>query len=154
GGPNAAYMLGAAEMEALASRLCATAKAKRASLLVTPSRRTGEENLRILKDKLADVPHFLWEGEGDNPYFGLLGLADFLVTTSDSVNMISEAASTGKPVYVVHLPGGSRKFDRFHEQMRADGIVRDFGDALELYSYAPLNDMTTVVARVKALFSS
>ena len=52
------------------------------------------------------MPHYLWDGEGENPYFGLLGLADFLVVTCDSVNMVSEAASTGKPVYVADLPGG------------------------------------------------
>ena len=34
-----------------------------------------------------------------NPYAGLLGWADRLVVTPDSVNMISEACATGKPVY-------------------------------------------------------
>src|SRR3546814_3642619 len=34
-----------------------------------------------------------------NPNFGILGLADHVIVTGDSVNMVSEAASTGKPVH-------------------------------------------------------
>lgn len=151
GGTNAAYRLEEAEMTALATQLAACARAMSASLLITPSRRTGDDNVSILKEKLADVPYFIWEGEGENPYFGMLGLADFIVPTSDSVNMISEAASTGKPVYVAQLPGGSRKFDRFHRMMRDEGLVREFEGGLAPYGYKPLDDTDLVVARVKTL---
>jgi hypothetical protein len=66
--------------------------------------------------------------------------------------MVSEAASTGKPVYVVDLPGGSDKFARFHRAMRDDGITRAFSGKLERYSYVPPDDMGMVAARVNALF--
>jgi len=151
GGSNAAYRLGKLEMTTLARQLASCARDMKASLLVTPSRRTGEEALRILKAELDGVPHYLWDMEGENPYFGLLGLADFIVVTSDSVNMVSEAASTGKPVYVAHLPGGSAKFARFHDTLRKDGVTRPFAGTLAAYFYAPLDDMAVVAARVKAL---
>ena len=123
------------------------------SLIITPSRRTSPEALRVLKEALANVPYFLWDGQGDNPYFGILGLADFLVVTCDSVNMVSEAASTGKPVYVVDLPGGSEKFGRFHRALREDGITRPFTGKLQSYSYVPPDDMALVAGRVNALFA-
>ena len=151
GGSNAAYRLGPTEMTKLARQLVSVARGRKASLLVTPSRRTDEECLAILKTELAAVPHYLWDGLGENPYFGLLGLADFIVVTSDSVNMVSESASTGKPVYVVDLPGGSAKFERFHRALRADGVTRVFAGKLEPYSYAPLDDVGAVAARVQAL---
>ena len=151
GGSNAVYRMGAADMSALAAQLGQAAREKFASFLITPSRRTGEENLQILKTALAGVPHFLWDGVGDNPYFGLLGLADFIVVTADSVNMVSEAASTGKPVYVANLPGGSEKFARFHRALRADGVTRPFVGALESYAYKPLDDVAMVAARVRTL---
>ena len=135
----------------LAKQLAAAAKAHSASLLITPSRRTGEDNLRIFERELAGVPHFLWDGQGDNPYFGMLGLADFIVVTADSVNMVSEAASTGKPVYVFDLPGGSEKFARFHRGLQDDGVTRPFTGVLEPYRYRPLDDMGAVAAKVKAL---
>ena len=84
-----------------------------ASLLVTSSRRTGKENTDALKSALTGAPAFVWDGEGENPYFGILGLCDYLVVTADSVNMISEACASGRPVYIYDLPGGSRKSARF-----------------------------------------
>jgi mitochondrial fission protein ELM1 len=151
GGSNAAYRLGPTEMTRLACQLVSVARDLKASLLVTPSRRTDEECLTILKAELAPVPHYLWDMRGENPYFGLLGLADFIVVTGDSVNMVSESASTGKPVYVVDLPGGSAKFERFHRALRDDGVTRVFAGKLEPYSYTPLDDVGAVAARVEAL---
>jgi mitochondrial fission protein ELM1 len=151
GGSNAAYRLGPTEMTKLSRELAAVARDRKASLLVTPSRRTDEECLAILKAELAAVPHYLWDGRSENPYFGLLGLADFIVVTSDSVNMVSESASTGKPVYVVDLPGGSAKFERFHRALRADGVTRVFAGKLEPYAYTALDDVGVVAARVQAL---
>jgi len=151
GGSNGVYRLGAEEMRSMAARLVACARMLNASLIITPSRRTGEANREILKDALVDVPHYLWTGHGENPYFGLLGLADFIVVTADSVNMVSEAASTGKPVYVANLPGGSPKFDRFHQSLITDGVTRVFEHTLEPYAYQPLDDVAMVAARVRAL---
>ena len=151
GGSNAAYRLGPAEMTSLARQLASVARDLKGSLLLTPSRRTNEECLAILKAEIAPVPHYLWDGRGENPYFGLLGLADFIVVTADSVNMVSESASTGKPVYVVDLPGASAKFERFHRALRNDGVTRSFAGKLEPYSYTPLDDVAAVAARVRTL---
>jgi uncharacterized protein len=151
GGSNGVYRLGAEEMQGLAQRLAARARALKASLIITPSRRTGNANREILKDELLDVPHYLWTGEGENPYFGLLGMANFIVVTADSVNMVSEAASTGKPVYVAALPGGSPKFWNFHQRLMDEGVTRPFEDTLEPYAYQPLDDVAMVANKVKAL---
>jgi hypothetical protein len=80
---------------------------------------------------------FIWDGSGDNPYFAMLGLADAIIVTADSVNMVSEAAATGKPVHVVPLDGGSAKFTRFHRAMAEAGITRPFRGAIESWSYRP-----------------
>jgi len=152
GGANAAYRLGADELAALANGLAACARAMEASLIVTPSRRTGQENLRLLKSALSRVPHYLWDMTGDNPYFGILGLADFLVVTCDSVNMVSEAASTGKPLYVADLPGGSAKVERFRRLLNETGIRR-FAGTLAPYSYSPLDNMQMIAERVKTRLS-
>ncbi len=151
GGSNGVYRLDADEMRSIAARLAICARALKASLIITPSRRTGEANREILKDALVDVPHYLWTGQGENPYFGLLGLADFIVVTADSVNMVSEAASTGKPVYVAALPGGSAKFWNFHQRLTEEGVTRAFEDKLEPYAYPPLDDVAMVADKVRGL---
>src|SRR5258706_838956 len=151
GGSNAAYRFGPDEMRILAGHLAAAASSLKASLIVTPSRRTDEDSMRTFKAALADIPHFIWDGGGENPYFGLLALADFIVVTSDSVNMVSEAAATGKPVYVADLPGGSEKFDSFHRFFREEGVTRPFERTLEAYSYPPVDDMALVAERIASL---
>lgn len=151
GGANAVYQFSPREMIPLATQLAALAKENSASLLVTPSRRTGEANLAVLQAAVHDVPHYVWDGTGANPYYAMLALADYILVTCDSVNMVSEAATTGKPVQVISLPGGSVKFNRFHQALQDDGVTRVFQGKLEHWSYAPLNDMELVTARVRGL---
>jgi hypothetical protein len=151
GGSNSIYRLGSDEMLRMATKLVACARSLQGSLLITPSRRTAPDAIAALAPSLTGVPHYLWNMQGNNPYFALLGLADFIVVTCDSVNMISEAASTGKPVYVEALPGGSVKSNRFLDGLRDAGVVRDFAGTLSPYAYTPLDDMTKVVERVRRL---
>ncbi|MGH6954230.1 MAG: ELM1/GtrOC1 family putative glycosyltransferase, partial [Alphaproteobacteria bacterium] len=72
-----------------------------------------------------------------------------IVATGDSVSMISEASATGKPVYVIELGDEPRRIRRFHENLRAAGITRQFGGTIESWSYAPLEDTARVAAEVR-----
>ncbi|MFM9862443.1 MAG: mitochondrial fission ELM1 family protein [Micropepsaceae bacterium] len=118
-------------------------------LMVTTSRRTGEAQTRIIKEALADTQAFLWDGTGDNPYFGLLALADVILVTSDSTNMAVEAAATGKPVYIVDLPGGDPKFDCLHNALEQRGIARKFTGEIAQWSYEPLNETARIAALIR-----
>ena len=95
----------------------------------------GADNEAILRARMREVPSVVWDGQGDNPYFGYLALADVIIVTCDSVSMISEACSTGKPVYLVALEGDSARFRKFHEALLQAGVIRRFekrpADALE-----------------------
>ena len=125
------------------------AKTSGAGLAVTPSRRTGAANEAVLREGLAAVPSVIWDGEGENPYFGYLALADAIVVTADSVSMVSEACATGKPVYVFDLEGGSRKFKRFHDNLREAGITRAFEGTLAEWRYRPPDDTERVAREVR-----
>lgn len=147
GGSSKAYRMTEASCRDLAAKLRALAEREGAGLLVTASRRTGAANAALLRDALDGLPHLWWDGTGENPYLGWLGLADAFVVTADSVNMISEACATGKPVMVHDLPGGTPKFDRFHRLFREAGLIRPFDGRLERYACEPL-DETAEVARI------
>ncbi len=149
GGGNRGYRLTPASMARLADDLAALAARHGAGLAVTPSRRTGADNIRVLEERLADSPAVIADLEAENPYFGYLGLADHIVVTADSANMVSEAAATGKPVHVVELEGGNAKFAEFHEAMRAAGYTRPFQGRLETWSYEPLDETSRVAAELK-----
>lgn len=119
-----------------------------ASFMVTTSRRTGNDNIALLTS-LLPKDAYIWNGEGDNPYHAMLGAADHIVVTNDSVSMISDAASTGKPVHLIALNGGSPKFDRFYSELNARNITKPFDGALRIWSYDPLNDAAFVADEIR-----
>jgi mitochondrial fission protein ELM1 len=151
GGANSAYKLDAAIAADLGARLASFARTHGVSLAVTPSRRTPPAVVAAVRAALAGVPAWLWDGTGENPYFGLLGLADAVIVTADSVSMITEAAVTGRPVHVLPLPGPGGKFAAFQDHMTRRGITRPFTGAYERWTYAPLDDMARAAAAIRRL---
>jgi mitochondrial fission protein ELM1 len=152
GGSNGHYQLTPEVMTTLGRQLADLARAAGAGLMVTPSRRTGEENVRALRSALGDLPAdrlLFWDGRTPNPYFGYLAHADAIVVTPDSVNMVCESLSTGKPVHVVDLPVRRGKFASFHERLRAEGYTRRFEGRIERWSYAALDETRRVAAEVR-----
>ena len=96
--------------------------------MVTLSRRTPLEAEAIIRQRLETLPGWVWDGQGDNPYFAFLGAADHVLVTEDSANMAAEAASTGRPVHL--LPMVARKpqpkFDRLRQALITRGLARPF----------------------------
>lgn len=150
GGSNGRYRFTPAIAHRLAHQLRAACRESDVSLAITPSRRTDPEAMTILKEKLADVPAVIWDGHTENPYFGFLGLADTILVTGDSVSMVSEACSTGKPVYIIELEGkGGRKFNAFHKNLHDRGCTRVFDGTLEHWHYEPLDDTRRVADEIR-----
>jgi mitochondrial fission protein ELM1 len=133
-------------------KLCAQLHQLDAGFMITASRRTGQENLKILRTNLPPSA-FLWDNQGDNPYFGMLAWADHIVVTADSVSMISDAGTTGKPVHVVPLEGRSAKFDTFHAHLRDIGVTRPFTGDLTPWTYPRLNDAGRIADAIRQRFS-
>jgi len=150
GGNSKAYTLSRQVTEHLAERLSNV----HGALMVTCSRRTGEENRTILETFLDKPSNYFWNGEGENPYFAFLALADYILVTADSASMISEACSTGKPVYMIELDGGAKRIEKLHAHLVERGCLRIFDEQLEDYRYTPLNDARMVADEVKKRFGA
>ncbi|HEB81180.1 MAG TPA: hypothetical protein ENI71_04825 [Chromatiales bacterium] len=148
GGSNRYYRFGPADAARLGDQLAALHREHGAGVVVTPSRRTDPQALRELAARLPPGASVIWDGSGENPYFAYLALADYLLVTCDSVSMVSEAAATGRPVYVLGLRGGGHKFRTFHRNLERAGITRPFHGRLEHWEYAPLADTASVAAEV------
>jgi hypothetical protein len=151
GGANGAYRMDKEILAAVADRIAAAVKRSGGSVVATPSRRTGSDGVRLLRERLSGVPGQVWDGSGENPYFAYLAVSDALIVTADSVSMVSEAAATGKPVHIVDLPGGDAKFARFHAAMRQAGITRPFAGEIEHWSYRPPDDTARAGAALRDL---
>ncbi len=154
GGNNKVYRFTRALARRLAEGLAQLSRREGAGLLVTASRRTERDVMAILRQGLDGRPAEIWDGDGENPYLGYLALADAFVVTGDSVNMVCEAATTGKPVHVVQLEGGSAKFRRFHTALREAGITRPFEGRLERWSYPALRDTERAAAEIRRRLDS
>ena len=155
GGRSGDYLYSDACHERLAGALRSLA-ASGASFLVTPSRRTHTELLRTVDAATATSPRILWNGLTANPYADFLAQADALIVTADSVNMTSEAAATGRPVYVFTPAGGTPKFNRFHEALRVAGATRPLPDhleAIESWTYQPLEAGNIIAAEIEKRFA-
>ena len=151
GGANRAYRLGLARLAEIAGDIAALLAETGGSALVTPSRRTGEEGLALLRRRLSGLPAAIWDGTGENPYYAYLAFADAILVTADSVSMVSEAAATGKPVHILELARGDEKFARFHAGLRQAGITRPFAGRLEAWSYPVPDDTARAGAALRAL---
>lgn len=144
GGDSSSYTFPPEQARRLALQLIQLHRDSGAGLLLTASRRTSNASKQILQEHMGEVPSFFWDGRAENPYLAFLALADAIVVTCDSVSMISEACSTGKPVYVFDLPGGSAKFERFHRNFRHKGLTRLFAGRIESWNGCPLDDTEQV----------
>jgi mitochondrial fission protein ELM1 len=152
GGSSKSVAVPAGALARLAGQLAELARAG-TGLMVTTSRRTPPGEVAALRAALAGLPAWIWDGEGPNPYFGFLALADVVIVTIDSVNMTSEAATTGKPVLVVPWAELAPKHRRFQDALAAAGVTRPFTGRLEQWTYPPLDDTARAAARVRALFA-
>lgn len=127
GGPNAVYDFGYEDGLRLAKDLEALVLAG-AGLALTLSRRTPDVLIKLLEQRLAPAiakkQALIWRNEACNPYRAMLGLANGIVVTGDSINMIGEACLPAVPVHVFYPSGGSRKFDRFYHEMTIEGYIK------------------------------
>ena len=110
GGRSGPYTFGTHAATRLARLADARAKALNATLLVTSSARTDLAALDALEAQLRTASHVHRFGTDDNPYFGMLSVADEIIVSSDSIAMLSEACATGKPVWIFDL--GAEPRDR------------------------------------------
>jgi mitochondrial fission protein ELM1 len=120
-----------------------------AGLMITASRRTPPALRSALRALAERHGGFFWDGSGENPYVALLALADGIVVTADSFNMIGEAAATGTPIHVFEPSGGHSKLRAFVAGLQRYGAVHPFTGRLEAKPYDAL-DSTPTIARAIA----
>ncbi|NIE80736.1 mitochondrial fission ELM1 family protein [Asaia sp. As-1742] len=140
GGANGRFSFGVNEAATLGAQLAGIARTQDVTIALTPSRRTDPAALAVLREALDPSCAMIWDGQGDNPYLGMLACADMIAVTTDSVSMISEAAATTAPVLIIDLPGRSRRIRTFVETLAEAGRVRPFTGAWAPWAITPLDD--------------
>ena len=156
GGPSANYTFEPADIVAIAG-IAQTALSSGASIMVSVSRRTPATLTEKISAAIAQAGvdqsrAFIYDSSGANPYVSMLALADTIVVTADSVNMIGEAVSTGKPVYLYEPTGHAGKFMHLLGQLTARHAIRRWEGKFESWTYTPVNSTPAVAAEIAARY--
>ena len=155
GGPNKAYGFDEADDRRLIDLLSALSN-EGAQLFITTSRRTPDRTAAALRGLFGNDPHTFFvandlDAKLENPYPGLLAFADQLVVTSDSVNMIGEAALSGRVINIFPLNSkrkGEHKFDRFHQSLISRGLAKVYDGSLTGAKAPQLLDETARISQI------
>lgn len=154
GGPTRAQRIDGAYVAALARQL--QGWRDDGSLAVIASRRTPPDLHDALRALVGDRPGLAWFGpsDGPNPYPAVLGAADRIVVTPDSVNMGSEACASGKPVHVFAAKPIAGKLAYFHEALAAGGHTRQMGRVPTEWTPVPLVELPAVATEIRRRFEA
>lgn len=126
------------------------------SLLITTSRRTPPEVIDMCAP-LLQLPHVLhrWATDKDNPYLGMLAVADGIIVTGDSLSMCAEACVTGAPVLIYATPNvAPSKHLKLHEALYARGRARplNYGSDFDWHPAMAVDDVAVVTAEIRKRF--
>lgn len=151
GGPRHGHNLDDSYIQAFATAVRERHQRDGGCVLVLGSRRTPVALYCALCEALSDVPGIRWASatDGTNPYPGVLGWADRLVVTPDSVNMLSEACATGRPVHTLMHADLPAKLLQFHAALRERGLLHDI-DASTPERQTPLRETPEIAQQVRS----
>lgn len=150
GGSTKSYKFTIKTAEFLSNKILSISTYHSLPVFISFSRRTPQEVKEIFKNKFSK-PHMIYDPDGDlpNPYPGIIGEGEYIIITADSISMCSEAASTGKPIYIFYPQNFKLKKHMFFVQQLIDiGVARILGDTtafLEQYDYKPLYEIDKVI---------
>ena len=151
GGPTAAARYDGARLEQWFDTVAATVAVEGGSLLLSASRRTPAALRERLRARCGQVAGRCWldDGDGPNPYPGMLAWADRIVCTPDSVNMLSEACATDAPVFVADPHCVRGRIGAFLDALAGARRVRALDGPLDPFEARPLRETARVAAEVR-----
>ena len=150
GGPTKYYDYSTKNMKHIFTSLYKLIKKHDFQLVVIPSIRTPINTIHYAKEFFGEN-HTIFMEVDKKAYLSALGIAENIVVTCDSSSMISEAALTGKPIYIANiLPRKNDiRFQRFRNLFRELKIIRNLGEEVENWNYEKLDETNRVAAIIK-----
>ena len=150
GGPTKYYKYTKENIQKIYSKLNNNINKKNLQLVVIPSMRTPSETIKLAKEYFGS-DHLIIDNVDKKAYLSVLSLAKFIVVMCDSSSMISEAALTGKPIYVAQIPSSKNdyRFKKFRDLFKELNIIKELNDNLETWNYERLDETNRVAQEIK-----
>ena len=118
--------------------------------IVIPSMRTPKNVIELSKNKLGENSLVI-DTVDKKAYLSALSLAKYISVTCDSTSMISEAALTGKPIYVADIPPKKNDYriKKFREIFDQLNIIKKLDVKLETWHYESLDETSRIAKKIK-----
>jgi len=151
GGPNKYYDYSEQELHKLFTKVKTLFTPDKFKIVIIPSYRTPEEVIKKAYDAFSSNHHIV-KTVDKKAYLSSLAIADFIIVTCDSTSMISEAAVTGKPVYIAMMKPKkwNGRFKKFYSQLSNLGITKELNNVVENWSYESLNEVSRIAPLIKS----
>ena len=150
GGPTKYYDYSSENIKNIFSNLNILLKKNDFQLVVIPSMRTPKNSINYAKEYFGKN-HTIIDNVDKKAYLSALSISKSIVITCDSSSMISEAALTGKPIYVANIlpKKNDKRFQKFRNLFRELNIIRNLGEEEENWSYQKLDETNRVAKIIK-----
>ena len=150
GGPTKYYDYSTKNMKNIFTTLYKLLKQYDFQLVVIPSMRTPLNIINYAKEFFGE-DHTIIMDIDKKAYLSALAISENIVVTCDSSSMVSEAALTGKPIYVANIlpKKNDKRFQRFRNLFRELNITRNLGEEVEIWNYEKLDETNRVAKIIK-----
>ena len=150
GGPTKYYEYSKENIKGIFENLSNLNKQSNFQLIVIPSMRTPKNIIQYAKDYFGEN-HTVIETVYKKAYLSALAISEKIVVTCDSSSMISEAALTGKPIYVANISPkkNDKRFQKFRNLFRELNIIRNLGEEVKIWNYQKLDETNRVAKIIK-----
>ena len=150
GGPNKYYNFDDDQLINIFNEIKSKFVSKDYKIIVIPSMRTPKKSIELAKKEMSSCGHVV-SSVDKQAYLSAYALADYVVVTCDSTSMISEAATSGKPIFVAHMRAkkNNYRFKRFFELFKQMRIIRDLGEEVESWTYNKHNEAQRIATEIK-----
>ncbi len=150
GGPNKYYDYNRTSIDEIFLKIKKNFIKNNFQLILIPSMRTPKYIIELAKNYF-DENQIIIKEIDKKAYLSSLKLADYVIVTCDSTSMISEAAITGKPIYIAQMPPikRNRRFNKFFELFKSLNIIKELDNKLEYWNYEKLNETDRISSYIK-----
>jgi mitochondrial fission protein ELM1 len=150
GGPNKYYNYADDIIDVIFSKVKKNFIDNEYQLIFIPSMRTPKDIINKAKE-FFDYNQIIIQDIDKKAYLSSLELADHIVVTCDSTSMISEAAITGKPIYVAQMPNIKKndRFQKFFQLFNSLNITKNLENSVEKWNYKKLNETDRISSYIK-----
>ena len=150
GGPNKYYSFDRGQLLEIFNQIKSNFISKGYKAIVVPSMRTPQESIELARQEMSSFGYVV-DRVDKQAYLSAYALGNYIVVTCDSTSMISEAATSGKPVFVAHMKSkkNNHRFKKFFKLYKEMGIIRDLGEKIETWTYNKHNEAERLASVIR-----